>query len=168
MKYSIILLLCMLLCNVYAMIPSFGLQSMQGIRGTLSDSAFIIKFKEGKVKQTSSFMTLSADMTRFPVLAGRDVQTKLTQVFVNPGQSFTRHYHPRSSEIIVITKGVFGVEIVYEGANPRIVRVDVKEGEATVFPQGLIHQVHCKVGFVCSYYAVFTSADPGTVVVPRG
>lgn len=148
-------------------IPSFGLQSASQFRNKLKSSDFRIPFRRASVTRTADFVVRGANFARFPVLAAQDVQSQLSQVFVRPGGSFVRHYHPRSSEIIYVFKGIFRVLITDEGSNPRIINIVVRTGEATVFPQGLIHQVSCiSKRSACGYVAVFTSADPGTVPVP--
>ena len=157
------------LCSIVSAangIPSFGLQTALQFRSDLPDSAFRIRFQDGAINRQPTFLTRSANLANFPVLAAQDVQSALTEVFVKAGTAFLRHSHPRSSEMIYVLKGVFRVLITFEGTNPRVVTVDVKSGEATVFPQGLIHEVKCISKKDCAYVAVFTSADPGFVAAP--
>lgn len=147
-------------------IPSSGIQTAQQFRSNLPDTAFRLRFQDGTLTNQPNFSVRSVNLGKFPVLAAPDVQSALSQVSVNAGASFLRHSHPRSSEIIYVTKGLFRAIITFEGSNPRIVSVDIKAGEATVFPQGLIHEVKCMGMIDCAYVAVFTSADPGFVSTP--
>lgn len=144
-------------------IPSFGLETALAFRSALPDSAFRLPISEGTLVETDDFTTRSLTLGAFPILGAIDVQSQVTEVIVQPGSSFLRHSHPRSSEILYIVEGTFRVEIVFEGTSPRVVEVNVSAGEVTVFPQGLVHQVFCISDEKCKYIAVFTSADAGFV-----
>lgn len=46
------------------------------------------------------------------------------------------------------------------------VKLVVKEGEVTVFPQGLAHSIKCVSHYDCVYITFFNSADPGVTSAP--
>lgn len=119
-------------------ISSFYLQTALQFRTDLPDSAFRIRFQEGAVNRHLTFTTRFAYFASFPVLAGKNMPSGLTQVFVKRGMACLPHSHPCSFEMIYVLNGVFRVLITFEGTDAGVVTIDVNGEEATAFPQGLI------------------------------
>lgn len=146
-------------------IPSFGLQTAQGIRNELPNSEFRIDPRKGTIIKTPDFTVELADLSNFPALAGQDVQAQITRVFVRARKPFIPHFHPRSSEVLNAIRGTFRVSFTTEGLNPRVVTNVIRSGQSTVFPQGLVHKTTCISKQDCMFLSVFTSADPGLIPV---
>lgn len=149
----------------FGAIPSFGSQTATEIRNKLKDSDYRIRVRLGVLIQNENFTSRVADLKRFPVLAGQDVQTQIASVVVKAGKPFIKHYHPRAAEILNLIKGKLRVELTTEGVTPGVISNILLPGESTVFPQGLIHDAFCLSKTDCHFNVVFTSADPGFVGV---
>ena len=135
------------------------------IRDNLNDTAFMIDPSRNVILRNKNFRVEVALLDNFPVLAGADVQAQITRVWVRAGQTFIRHIHPRSSEVLTVIRGVFEVSLTTEGLEPRTIRNVLRTGQSTVFPQGLPHVERCISKRGCKFQAVFASADPGFVPV---
>lgn len=146
-------------------IPSFGLQTVQAIRNELPDSEFRIDPSKGTIIKTPDFTVQVADLSNFPALAGQDVQSQITRVFLRAGKPFITHFHPRSGEVLNAIRGTFRVSFTTEGLNPRVITNVIRSGQSTVFPQGLVHTTTCISKHECMFLAVFTSADAGLIPV---
>lgn len=151
----------------FATIPSFGLQTAGSIRSGLRDRDFRIQLSKGAQIETPTFKVSIADLTKFPALAGQDVQSTIVRVFLKGGKPFIRHFHPRSTETLNALQGTFRISFIFEGLGEvRNVTNTIKAGESTVFPQGLIHETTCISKGDCVFLSVLNSADPGTIPVP--
>lgn len=148
-----------------ASIPSFGLQTAQSIRSSLTDKDFHINPSRGVIIRNPKFTARVAELTNFPVLAGPDVQSQIVRATIKAGKPFIPHFHPRSAEVLNALRGVLFITIKFEGLEPRVVRIKLRSGESTVFPQGLVHTTTCVSQNNCEFLSVFTSADPGLVPV---
>lgn len=147
-----------------ARITSLGLDTAASTRDKLPDSAFRINFTEGTFVQSQNWNFNITDPTRFPALAATDVQTTIALAFIKSGEMLFRHYHPRSAEVVIAIRGVFNVSFLFEGlGETRNVSNIINPREATVFPQGLIHDIRCVSSDDCLFYAILDSADPGLV-----
>ena len=161
---TIALVLC---APVYAAIPSFGLQTAQGIRDKLEDSDFIINFDKATQTNTDTFQAQVANVNTFPVLGGQDVQAATNRIDLKYGAFFPTHTHPRATETLYLERGALQTKLRFEGLRkPRIVKLHVKRGEVTVFPQGLAHSIQCIDRHGCLYITFFNSADPGVTAAP--
>lgn len=151
-----------------ASIPSFGLQTAGGIRAGLKNRDFRIRPSRGVVLNTPGFTVNIADLSKFPALAGQDVQSTIVRVELKAGVPFIRHYHPRATETLNALHGTFRISFIFEGLGEvRNVTNVIKAGESTVFPQGLIHETTCISKSDCVFLSVLNSADPGTVPAPK-
>lgn len=160
-------LCCMLSLSFAAnSIPSFGLQTATAIRSKLRDQDFRIQFTRATQVKTPTFQVSIADLTRFPALAGTDVQSMIVKVNLKAGEPFIRHFHPRGTETLNALQGTFRVSFRFEGLGEvRNVTNVIRTGESTVFPQGLIHETTCISKGDCVFLSVFNTADAGTVPV---
>lgn len=77
------------------------------------------------------------------------------------------HVHPRASEILFVIAGD-GLRTAFaeENGSERVVVNDLKAGEATFFPQGLIHYQQNLGCEKLTFIAALNSEDPGTVTIP--
>lgn len=160
---SLLLILPTVFALSSAAVPSRGLVTAEGIRKQLPDKAFRINPAVGSIVKGPTFKVLLANLAKFPALAGVDVQSQITRVTVKAGQDFIRHYHPRSAEIVTALRGTLDVSFTMEGG--RVVKNFIPVGESTLFPMGLVHTTKCISDFDCLFLGVFTSADPGLVII---
>lgn len=145
---------------------SIGLETTASMRASLSDEDFKIDIGNGLRVNTSDYRVRIADFTKFPALAGHDVQTTVMRVSLMAGKRFLRHFHPRSSETLNALRGSFNVSFQFEGLDtPRIVSNTIHAGQSTVFPHGLVHDTTCVAQTDCVFLSVLNSADPGFVRV---
>lgn len=144
-------------------IPSFGRKTAASIRSGLPDAAFKIDPSRGIAINNPNFRVRIADLTRFPALAGQDVQSQVVRVMLRAGKSFIPHSHPRGTETFNALRGVFEVTFTFEGLTPRTVRNVIRAGQSTVFPQGLPHTTRCISKVDCTFLSTFNTADPGLV-----
>ncbi|KAI0560720.1 Rhicadhesin receptor precursor [Gracilaria domingensis] len=148
-----------------ARIPRF--RTLDMLRGRLADGDFVIDTADGAVTSTPSFTSETASALDFPLLGFSDVDVFIARVELTVGSSFFSHFHPRATEVLIVTRGTLRSMLQFEGvADPRVVMNVLSVGEATIFPQGLIHSVTCiEADDACEYMSVLTSADPGIVAV---
>ena len=146
-----------------ARITSSGRQTADAIRSKLTGNDFKIDPFRGHTVRTPNAVLRLADLSKFPALAGKDVQAQVVRGMVRPYRTLFRQYHPRGTEIFTTLRGNFEVKIWLEGPKPRIITLRLYQGQSTVFPQGLTHTVRCGSKHNCHFHAVFTSADPGLV-----
>ena len=159
------LFLLSILPFAFCSIPSSGTQTAGSVRNALPDSAFKIDPRDGAVTRTADWTSRAATVADFPALGGADVQTLVSRTSIRPGKAFITHSHPRSSETLYLVRGRLNATFSFEGASPRVVTNLLSAGQATVFPQGLVHSVRCVSKSFCEYVATFNSADPGLVPV---
>lgn len=72
----------------------------------------------------------------FPPLAGEGVSIAVFDI--EPCGINLPHVHPRASEIFYVLKGTFEAGLAEENGGRTIINM-IKPGEATFFPQGLLH-----------------------------
>lgn len=156
-------ILCLL--NVsFALIPSDGTTTAAAARSGFNDNDFRITIDNGAAVETPEFSARIADLSRFPVLAGVDVQSTIVRVTIRAQMSFFRHYHPRGTETLNLLSGRLRTSFTFEGtASPRVVTVTLRGGESTVFPEALPHELTCVSNHDCTYISILNSADAGTV-----
>lgn len=156
----------------FARLTSFGTVTAMAARDEFEDSDFVIDPRMGVITQTPDILARTADLSRFPVLAGVDVQAQISRVFVLAGRSVVTHYHPRGLEVFNALRGTLRVTLMFETSltpgdtGPRKVVNMINAGQSTVFPQGLIHQIDCMNTTNCVYLSVMNTADPGFIPVP--
>ena len=146
-----------------ASIPSRGLITAAATRANLSNDAFLIDPSRNVVIRNENMKVELADLNTFPALAGVDVQSQISRVTLKAGQAFVPHFHPRGAEILNAIRGRFEVTFTTEGLEPKTVKNIVRQGQSTIFPQGLPHTTKCVGKSSCQFLSVFTSADPGLV-----
>lgn len=111
------------------------------------------------------YLARFASITDFPILTHPDVQFRYADASIRPGRKFIRHYHPRTAELVYCIRGHLRSTFEYEGINGRVVAVDLKPGESTIIPTGLVHDAECLGPKRCYFIAIFKTADPGFVAV---
>lgn len=152
----------------YAVIPSFGLQTAQGIREKLEDKDFLINYNKAAQTKTNYFLAQAASANTFPVLGGQDVQAATNRIFLKYRAFFPTHTHPRATETLYLQKGALRTKLKFEGlSKPRVVSLKVRHSEVTIFPQGLAHSIQCLSRSGCLYITFFNSADPGITGAPN-
>lgn len=163
--FKVILIFACRLPSILASIPSFGQRTNGEIRNELMDSDFKIDVRDGILVQRPNLKIFIAEQSRFPALAGQDVQSMIVRAFVRSGATFFPHYHPRGAEVFTVLRGSFNVTLTFEGLEPRKVMNTINAGECTIYPVGLVHETTCISRQTCIFMGVFTSADPGTVPI---
>lgn len=101
----------------------------------------------------------------FPVMASIDIQSTLIRATIKAQKPFIVHYHPRGSETLTVLEGTIRIGMKFEGLMGREIENEVKKGQATVIPQGILHSFFCSSTVDCVFMSVLNSADPGTIVV---
>lgn len=146
---------------------SSGLNTVQATRSKLPDNAFLIRNnrKPDSVASDGRFFVYKTSPSRNPALAAPDTQVQINTVTVRPGKHFSKHYHPRGTETVVVHKGRLFSQMWFEGSNPRRVKLTLHPRDSTVYPEGLVHLVKCVSKEECVFTAVFNTADPGGVPV---
>ena len=147
------------------LIPSVGSVTATEARSAFQPEDYVIKLSKGRAFYTRNFITRVAAVKNFPILGSVDVQTTITNSTVRPQKSLDVHYHPRGSEYLYLISGSLNVSIRTDGVGASNVFINVKESEATVFPQGLIHTFKCISVQKCTLVTMFNTADPGLVQV---
>lgn len=147
-----------------ATIPSFGTQTAEAIRSEFNDSDFKLSFADGAQAVDGGFSFSFVGVTGFPVLGGQDIQSSLALVTLQPNASLPTHSHPRAGETCIAGVGELEVFFVFEGlVDPRVVRNTLAPGDATVFPQGLVHGIKCVSDTPCTLTNIMHSADAGII-----
>lgn len=165
MKLITLLAVCLTVFLAESRITSLGTDTAQSVRNPLADNDFILDPSKGVAIDTADFRIRIAELSNFPVLAGTDTQSQVVRVMLKSGRDFIPHYHPRGTEILNVLRGRFRFTIRFEGLNPRVVTIHVREGQTTIFPQGLIHTARCVSKRDCMFLSNFNTADPGLVPV---
>lgn len=153
-----------------ARIVSSGTHTVQPTRARLPDRAFLItnNRKPDSVAADGRYFVYKTSPKKNPALAAADTQVQVNTVHVRGGKAFTMHYHPRGTETLTLNQGRLVSQLWFEGAKPRRVQIVLHPYDSTVFPQGLVHLVHCVSKQDCIFTAVFNTADPGGVPVRFG
>lgn len=160
------ILIIAVLCNIsFSLVPSFGTITADAYRAALTDEDFKITLDSGLPLTGNGFRARFANLSAFPILAANDVQQQFADAYLNPGTAFVRHFHPRSSEVVLVLRGAVRVAFEFEGPNPRSVSNIVRRGEFAVIPTALVHTSICVSRGPCYFVAVFNTADPGIVPV---
>lgn len=150
-----------------AAIPSNGQQTVLSVRSILPDRAFLIRNDRhpDTVSSDGRYLVYNTNPVRNPALAAPDTQVQVNTVHLKGGRRFTKHYHPRATETVILHKGRLVSQLWFEGSKPRKVQITLRPRDSTVYPLGLVHLVRCVGRETCVFTAVFNSADPGAVLV---
>ena len=162
--------LFMLCAPAYASfsIPSVGTKTNQEIREELRNPHdFLLNFDKATQTEGDGFLAQAANIANFPVFGGQDVQSATNRIFLHSHAAFPTHSHPRATETLFLQQGKLVTQLRQEGLlDGEAVKLIVKEGEVTVFPQGLAHSIKCVSSCDCVYITYFNSADPGVSAAP--
>ncbi|RGP79204.1 hypothetical protein FLONG3_2640 [Fusarium longipes] len=130
----------------------------------LEDKDFLFSF--------NSTPTRFANGKTFPALTGAGISLAAADI---PGCSMIAvHTHPRAAELFAVISGHVYTEAVPEAGvldsegKPRVIRNEIKAGEATIFYQGAMHyqiNTECEPAFAL---AAFPSEDAGAAGVAAG
>lgn len=151
-------------------IPSQGSTTAASYRRNLGDADFLIKMENSKViiPEDKSMTQETASVSQYKVLGLSDVQATVERVHLNMNKSFPSHSHPRGSETLYVESGLLSTSLRFEGLTAaRIVRLNLRRGFVTVFPQGLPHKLRCTSLSGCTYISFFNTADPGDIEGPE-
>ncbi|XP_059666631.1 putative germin-like protein 2-1 [Cornus florida] len=74
------------------------------------------------------------------------------------------HTHPRASEILTVLEGTLYVGFVTSNQENRLITRILREGDAFVFPEGLIH-FQKNMGLKAVAVAAFSSQNPGVITI---
>lgn len=74
------------------------------------------------------------------------------------------HVHPRGTELFYVVKGTFKAAFVEENTGRTIVNT-LTAGQATIFPQGLIHEEHNIGCEEAIFMSAFSSEDAGVLTI---
>lgn len=103
-----------------------------------------------------------ASVAEIPALSGYRVSYQLFEI--EPCAINLPHVHPRASEMLYVVEGRFQSGFLEENEG-RLVLNNIKEGQTTFFPQGLIHfeqNLECKKSV---FLSSFNNEDPGVVTI---
>ncbi|XP_010934325.2 oxalate oxidase 1 [Elaeis guineensis] len=131
--------------------------------GVAADDFFsTVLSKEGNTNNVFSSNLTSANVLSFPGL--NTLGLSMNRVDFAPGGVNPPHSHPRSAELVLVTKGRLLVGFV-STSNVFYSRV-VKAGEIFVIPRGLVHFQYNVGKKKALAITVFNSQLPGAVVAP--
>ena len=98
----------------------------------------------------------------FAPLAGEGVAMVLFKI--DPCGINLPHVHPRGTELFYVVKGTFKTAFTEENSGRTIVNT-LTPGQATIFPQGLIHEeqnIGCEEAI---FISAFSDEDPGVLTI---
>lgn len=84
-----------------------------------------------------------------------------------PGGIYPPHSHPRASEIMIVLKGKLEVGFVPAHPDYRLFNKSLNEGDAFVFPQGLIHYQINTGKHPAVAFSGLSSQNPGVIFIPN-
>jgi len=147
---------------------SNGALTATSARKQLKDSDFAADLSMGDVaSEKKDSHVEAATVDRHPVFGLSDVQSGVERVYLRNGAVVASHGHPRASETLYIESGEIITSLRFEGASDaRVVRLTLRRGRVTCFPQGLPHTLTCASEAGCTYVSFFNSADYGVVAAP--
>ncbi|KAL7127099.1 hypothetical protein ABFS83_14G232300 [Erythranthe nasuta] len=112
-----------------------------------------------------AFKAVKAAAEQFPALDGQSVS--LAVLIYPAGTLNPVHTHPRSAELLFLTRGTLQVGFV-DTAN-KLYTQTLQQGDLFVFPKGLVHfQYNADPKSPAVAVSAFGSANAGTVSLPNG
>ena len=99
----------------------------------------------------------------WPVLEGQGVS--MFRINLEPCGMNLLHQHPRPAEIAYLNKGSNVLVGFVEEDSGRMITNTMSEGQATLFPEALMHFQHNLGCEDAEFIAFFSSEDPGTVTI---
>jgi len=112
---------------------------------------------------TSAGTIQTLDVGNLPSLAGQGLSYAL--INIEPCGINLPHVHPRATELLYVISGKdLRVAFVEENGG-RVIVNDIGMGEATFFPEGLIHYQQNLSCETATYIAALNSEDPGVITV---
>ena len=74
------------------------------------------------------------------------------------------HIHPRATELLHVLQGSFTTSFLEENTG-RVIQNELKKGQVTIFPQGLVHYEQ-NLGYKRAVFlSAFSSEDPGVLTL---
>jgi len=130
----------------------------------LQDRQFIFDFENSTVGISSGTggRTISANAATFPALIGHGVSMTIGDI--GPCGINLPHIHPRATEINFVAEGKFQAGFFSENGGKLILN-NLTQGQAIVFPQGVIHfeqNLNCRPA---KFVAAFNHQDPGVSTI---
>ena len=156
-KFSI----CLLLIQAY-FIPTIKSQSALQERQKLKPKDFVFdRFNATPTVGSGgqgNFMTVET----FPALKGMGVSASTFDIL--PCGIILPHIHPRGNEIFYSMKGGFLTGFLEENGG-RYIENNITAGQATVFPQGLVHFVQNLGCQNATFLAMYSDEDAGGLTI---
>lgn len=103
------------------------------------------------------------DVNNMPALQGEGISYSLFNI--EPCGVNLPHLHPRATELLYVIKGSNIVTSFVEENRGRTITNVLSTGEATVFPQGLLHFQQNMGCETATYISALNSEDPGVLTV---
>ena len=103
------------------------------------------------------------DVNNMPALQGEGISYSLFNI--EPCGVNLPHVHPRASELLYVIKGSNIVTSFVEENRGRTITNVLNTGEATLFPQGLLHFQQNMGCEMATYLSALNSEDPGVLTV---
>ena len=103
------------------------------------------------------------DVTNFPSLAGQGLSYSLFNI--EPCGINLPHVHPRATELLYVISGTNLQTAFVEENRGRVIVNEIGMGEATFFPEGLIHYQQNLSCEPAMYISALNNEDPGVVTI---
>jgi len=130
----------------------------------LQDKQFIFDFENTTVGVSSSQggRIILANAMTFPAVIGHGISMAIAEL--GPCGLNLPHIHPRATEINFIAQGQFEAGFFSENGG-KLVLNNLTAGQATIFPQGVIHFIQNLNCQPAKFVSAFNHQDPGVSIV---
>ena len=156
--FQLFLICCGLICVV-------ELQTAQSIRSKFNATDFKFNLAGSKPNVIGKGGTgRRASVSEMPSLQNVGISSVLFHI--DPCGINLPHIHPRATELFYVVEGQFQTGFLEEN-DGRIILNNLKQGETTFFPQGLIHFEQNLGCTQATFLSAFNHEDPGVLTLPN-
>lgn len=141
-----------------------NLDTAMGRRGQFDEKDFVFDLLGSVPASITPAGTVQPlDVENMPALAGEGVSYSLFNI--EPCGINLPHVHPRATELLYVISGKDLRTAFTEENGGRVIVNDIGMGEATFFPEGLIHYQQNLSCNPVTYISALNSEDPGVITI---